>query len=506
MKDEPCPTCQIPLGASLKTLREERDRMIAFITQNRRKMDEFLKREKDLRERETQIEKTEGWIRERSEKLAQNEEALAELMGEAQRPAQEFEQLRKENSALLHQIEAYSAAQSVAAMKSEESLQSLRDKLENEKKKRKLLDERAVAATEQLSELTQSNGKLSEEFNDLRASSIESLETARVLLSDLKEEMKDLIRENRELSREKNNLTEQLAISKREATTLSDSRYKLNDKIQHLNDIISKHSASPFCVTDLEVLHALSEAVVGLFTPPSEIVTLGSGPFSEDEFDCYLKDLGITPCASGCAWIVVGHEGWSATELNELLDNSEIEEVRVFSQELFIAGILTTHDPFLLPTEILIKFAEGHPALEYLKASAFEWPEIIPEEDYGVPKNPRARGKWVDESPLKRMGYTVGKTSGQALNDRRSLLNNAYKGDIPYVEDDEYMDEWGRPFHSKRLWRIAHHIARLISDGKRGKEEHLTRMAHAVEDWQEDLDWMEEQFYTNRMRFRWPHG
>lgn len=481
--------------------------MIAFITQNRRKMDEFLKREKDLRERETQIEKSEGWIRERSEKLSQNEEALAELMGEAQRPAQEFEQLRKENRGLLQQIEAYGAAQSIAAMKSEELLQSLRVKLENEKKKRKLLKERAVAATAQLSELTESRSKLSEEFDSLKAISIESLETARVTISDLKEEMRDLIREDRELSREKKDLTEQLAISKREAKTLTDASYKLNDEIKHLNDIISKHSSAPFSVTDLDVLNALSEEVVGLFSPPLEIVTLGSGPFSEDEFDSYLKDRGITPCTSGCTWIVVGHEGWSATELNELLDNSEIDEVRVFSQELFIAGILTTHDPFLLPSEILMKYAEGHPALEYLIASAFEWPEIISEVDYGVPIYLNEWGERREKSPLKCMGYTVGKTRGQSLSDRRSLLNKAYKGDIHLdVKDDKYMNEWGRPFHSKRLWRIAHHIAWLIRDGKSGKEERIITMAHAVEDWQEDLDWMKEKFYTNRMRFQWPHG
>ena len=166
-----------------------------------------------------------------------------------------------------------------------------------------------------------------------------------------------------------------------------------------------------------------------------------------------------------------------------------------------MTGILTTHDPFSLPIEILMKFAEGHPALEYLISQGFEWPEIILEEDYGIPVYLRGSNERVEESPLFRMGYQVGITNGQEPSVRHALLRDAYHGDIPYVEDDDYMEEWGNPRKSKRLWRIAHHISWLIRSRL-----NIPSMCYAVKDWHDDLAWLQEQFYTKRMRFKWPNS
>jgi hypothetical protein len=83
--------------------------------------------------------------------------------------------------------------------------------------------------------------------------------------------------------------------------------------------------------------------------------------------------------------------------------------------------------------------------------------------------------------------------------DRRKLLEMAFKQKIPAVGDEAYMKEWGRPNHSKRLWRIAHHIKREAE-----KRKSIFSMRHACRHWKSDSEWLKNQFYTNRMRFQWP--
>ena len=258
----------------------------------------------------------------------------------------------------------------------------------------------------------------------------------------------------------------------------------------------------PFAFFDTDLLIAFSEEPVALFNPPSKIISLGDGPLSENEFDRYLIRLRIKPYLNGYPWIVVGRHGWTEVQINTLIDalidEAGADEVRVFSQELFISGILTTHDPFSLPLEFLLKFTEGHPALEYLTRSRFGWPTIECEEELGEPVYLRSTSGLTEESPLIRMGYHVG-MKGEIEPKRRGILKQAFEGPIPEVEDNEYMSEWGRPNQGKRLWRMAHHIAFLIRSRKNMKD-----MEKAVKEWRQDLDWLGETFFTDRMQFIWP--
>lgn len=263
-----------------------------------------------------------------------------------------------------------------------------------------------------------------------------------------------------------------------------------------LSDVISQlTTTSPaFSITDLGLLHALSCAANDLFYPPSKIVTVGSGPFSKSGFDDYLRTLDVTPRADKCSWIIIGREDWDEERLNKLIDASDLNEVKVFSQELFVAGILTTHDPFSLPPEILMKFAEGHPALEHLINEGFEWPNIK--------RGDGRRGGWGEkESPLSLMGYHVGMTRGLGPQKRRSILKTAYLDEIEELPDAKYMRKWGRPNQSKRLERIANHIADEIS-----KNQNRENCERALKEWRDDLNWLKKEFYTNRMRFKWPGG
>lgn len=473
-----------------------------FVTKHERLRTEFQNKERDLTNREAVIKKSEEDLRNRTKTLESDETALADLMNEAQRPKQEFENLRQECLGLHERVIELTEQNRIAAEKSEVARGLLRQRITNEKQKRKEAVDDAAAARGELSDLKESNEKLSRNFNTLSAryaQERELLETEQNTASTLRMEKTDLSNKNRKLLQEKNTLLGQLTDSDKKVTSLSNTNVKLKDEIKRFKERISQQQPASFSLTDIDLLGALSEEVSELFLPPTEIVTLGSGSLDEDDFDDYLKSLGITPCAHSCSWIIVGREDWTEEQLNELLDDADLDEIRVFSQEMFIAGILTTRDPFSLPLDILMKFADGHPALEYLMNSGFEWPVIILEEDYGEPVYLRGSYERVEQSPLFRMGYQVGITHGQPRSTRRSLLNNAFKGEIPDVEDDDYMEEWGNPRQSKRLWRIAHHIAWLIRS-----RQTIPSMGYAVKDWQDDLNWMEKQFYTKRMRFKWP--
>jgi hypothetical protein len=505
MKDEPCPTCQNPIGASIKSLRDERDRLLPFVTQHRSKRDEHIKRENDFKEQAEQLAAKDEQLQQRDQQLTRNEAALDELLKEARRPEENFNELRRQNQELLERIESAAVEHQEAIDKLIASLESQRKKTISERDKRKEAQQSEAELGEKLESLTSVLKKLTREYDLLES----RYDRQSDLLETAREEATSLKRENRD------HLT-QMEMLEKDATSLRRANEQLTSNNQQLAKRVSDLKATavkkaekpqvsrasfPCGPLDLDLVQAFSQEASELFAPPKEIVSLGSGPFPEDDFDDYLKSLGITPYVDGYSWIIVGRDGWTEEQLNELIDNAELDEVRVFSQELFMAGILTTHDPFSLPLEILMRFSEGHPALEYLIEAGFEWPVIINEEDYGEPVYLRGSYERVEESPLYRMGYQVGVTNGLSKPRRKSLLKSAYEGAIPDVEDDDYMEEWGRPRQSKRLWRIAHHIAWLIRSRKS-----ISSMRYAVTDWKDDLAWLREEFYTKRMRFNWPHG
>jgi hypothetical protein len=211
----------------------------------------------------------------------------------------------------------------------------------------------------------------------------------------------------------------------------------------------------------------------------------------------HLQEWGCAPYLDGNEWIIVGREEWTPEKLDELIAESEGEDIKIVSQELFLAAVISGHDPFMADEEVLMAFAEGHPALEYLRDTAFEWPlgclgpiDPPPPDPFGV-----------EISPLKAMDppYTVGER-GYRESTRRKILTKAFNDELPWVESDEYMALWGKPGTRQRLRQIAYHISRQIP--KHIGLEHYT----AVREWEEDLEWLYYEFYKPWMRFRWPES
>jgi hypothetical protein len=271
---------------------------------------------------------------------------------------------------------------------------------------------------------------------------------------------------------------------------------KAFEKIQSL----SSHSnlESVFHLSDERVIRWLSSDIEEPgWEIPEQATMLGEGPISWNQMFEHLGEWYCVPYLNGKEWIIVGREEWTPKELDELIAEREGEDIKIVSQELFLAAVISGHDPFMADEEVLLAFAEGHPALEYLRDAGFEWPFLCEWIDW-EPEEWRFRG--VEKSPLKEMEppYTVGEC-GLDEKPRRRILTKAFNGELPWVESDKYMALWGNPGTRQRLRQMAYHISRQIPK-HRGMWNHDT----AVREWEEDLEWLYYEFYKPWMRFRWP--
>jgi hypothetical protein len=197
--------------------------------------------------------------------------------------------------------------------------------------------------------------------------------------------------------------------------------------------------------------------------------------------------------------MVVGRSGWDEERLEQQLAAREGKELRVYSQEMFLLSLAVNRDMLVeLDAAALEAIAADHPALKFLAESELEWPSRI------VPTLPAefrpmdAEGR-VDASPLHVMGYTVGKTNGRPAGERHRVLSQAYEGEIPWVDSERYMQDWGRPRTRRRLWRMANHLGWLARSWKRMPSHRV-----AVTDWVSDLSHLKRSYYRPWMRFRWP--
>ncbi|HEX9959418.1 MAG TPA: hypothetical protein VGB00_00630 [Pyrinomonadaceae bacterium] len=136
-----------------------------------------------------------------------------------------------------------------------------------------------------------------------------------------------------------------------------------------INDIspLEIHSPTPFSDKDLR------DWFFDSFSPDvptvDRISTTGSTPFDEDDLDLFFKKKGITVLAMEAATeiLVIGRDDWDEENLMELLDKRAGRQLRVYSQEMFLLYWMSGCDP-LEDREIALKFAEGHPALEFLSS------------------------------------------------------------------------------------------------------------------------------------------
>jgi len=144
----------------------------------------------------------------------------------------------------------------------------------------------------------------------------------------------------------------------------------------------------------------------------------GHGPWPEQELESALTDLNYEfyqlPDAD-LEYIIVGRKDWSKTDLLAQIDARDGQPLRIYSQEMFFAKLVTGRDPFDAEDESLLKaFAEDHPALQFLMSLPSPWPAVSDEESREI-QEVDVGDFGVSESPLHILGYKVGVTSDLSI-------------------------------------------------------------------------------------------
>jgi hypothetical protein len=234
-----------------------------------------------------------------------------------------------------------------------------------------------------------------------------------------------------------------------------------------------------------------------------QVVTTGSGPFNESEFDEFLKTNNIQAYEPGAdiEVVIVGSDSCNQELLAKMIELRIGHNLKIYSQEMFMTFIMTGVDPFLGGRDILREYAKSHSTLEYLLEYGFDWPSthVIKSLNSGTDDVERQ-----EISPLKAKGYTVGK-NGLPENVRHRILNETFSAtnqQLGQLVSNYPIKEWGDDNTPARLYKMANHIASLIRNTKRRK---ASNMDQAIEDWDSDLEWLKISYYDRLgFSFQWP--
>ncbi len=236
------------------------------------------------------------------------------------------------------------------------------------------------------------------------------------------------------------------------------------------------------------------------------VMTTGSGPCDEGNFDEFLEECGVDifyVSEFGPSKLVIGHEGWDEDKLRLAIEARSGGSLWVYSQEMVIASLAIGADVFeVCSRDELVSFGEGHPALEYLmEYMGFYWPttEVIPSSN-GSTGN-LGDGGWPEVGVLRRLGYRVGKR-GLGKTARHKILDRALEIDLntdAYSTED--IEEWGTTLSLQRLQKIANCLASFA----RLKKRSATRdYSEAIVDYELDLDYLKSTYYRDDLGFHWP--
>jgi hypothetical protein len=222
------------------------------------------------------------------------------------------------------------------------------------------------------------------------------------------------------------------------------------------------------------------------------VVTTGSGPFEENDFDEFLRSIDVDVHKSGNYRIlIVGQNDWEEI-IDRILEIRRGDSVKIYSQEMAMTYLACEKDPFE-DMDLLMEFGEQHPALCYLRDIG-QWPLTIASGPGGL--DPRY-SNLLPVGLLKHMGYSVG-VQGKSIGERHQALRNVletkkFRNNLP----QDYLNEWGEPGSEERLMKTATTIAALVRNAKNRK----IQPVDAIREWELDLDWLKNNFYKGGF---WP--
>lgn len=231
----------------------------------------------------------------------------------------------------------------------------------------------------------------------------------------------------------------------------------------------------------------------------------GFGPFEQNNFVEFLKirefhALPFSPTLNSlCDTLIVGQYGWDEKRLNDLIEERVGRTLKIYSQEMFLSYLLSGVDPFDGSLKLLKAFAYKHPALEYLMDVGFRWPSTFVYENGD---NDLDETEWPKNGVLKKMGYTVARSSKLSVQERRECLINVFESaNLPQVKSRAHMSEWGNPNSCQRLEKIANSLASFCRLAKsRTNSSELT-----ISRWELDINWLRKRYYIKKgCNFSWP--
>jgi hypothetical protein len=234
------------------------------------------------------------------------------------------------------------------------------------------------------------------------------------------------------------------------------------------------------------------------------VVLLGNGPWISDEFEQFLVDkhFNCVPPGNRADYLVIGEHDIDEDEVHRFITNSIDNSAvpKIYTQELFVCFLVLGDDPLeVWSEESLMAAVDGHKGMDYV--FSYEetiWPNFKIEEspdDFSVQEIDA--NDWSQESPLFKLGYTA-REGALSQNERREKLTEAYTASIDkYVDSENENLRWGRPNSAQRLYAMASFISWLCDFQGRTRP-------NAFQKWDSDLRWLKQNYYHNRMRFKWP--
>ena len=235
---------------------------------------------------------------------------------------------------------------------------------------------------------------------------------------------------------------------------------------------------------------------------------IGEGPWEHDELALLVEQKGFSLWQlpdPDVRHVVVGRTKWDADQLEAQIACMVDLDLRIYSQEMWFAKLATGRDPFDSDNwDLLMAFAKGHDALQYLISRDNAWPEVTTSGLVGGKEGVTQGDELGSTSPLHNFGYEVGSKAGLSEHKRREILTRFLEARTLTFEvnaSDTYRLHWGRPRSVQRLFRVASHIQWLI--GWQGKS---PKRIQANEEWTNDLRWLKKTFYKPAThKFKWPN-
>lgn len=237
------------------------------------------------------------------------------------------------------------------------------------------------------------------------------------------------------------------------------------------------------------------------------IYLIGEGPWDEHTFDKLMEDQKFYLCSlphEAIEHIVVGRRNWQPEVLEQQIAARQGLGLRIYSQEMWFVKLTTGRDPFDTDDlDLLLSFAKGHDALEYLIQHEFDWPEVSINETASV--NAPLDDFGVKKSPMHFLGYQVGRTSPHSEKERQDILTECFfTKKLPFGLDssDAYRSYWGAAKSPQRIYRMALHIKSMF-EGRNGKS---PGREIAQKQWRSDFDWLKSSYYKRGVHtFKWPN-